>query len=246
MIKSICLSVVFFVVSSYSITVDEIIDKMKQNETPVTSKNVVTQTIVKSNGSKSVSVIDGFAADSGKKNISIYKTPARIKGMKILMLNDGDDIWFYSPRTGRVRKIASGQKKQSVNGSDFSYEDMSAKDYRKDYTIKLNKEDKIGNIDCYKLTMIPKENSDVSYSKVEIWVDKAKFVGLKSYFYDEDGELWKKMTMSGIEKISGYWTPSQIKMENVLRGSSTMIQMKDIQYNIKVDESMFSERYLKQ
>ena len=43
------------------------------------------------------------------------------------MLNDGDDIWTYFPRTRRVRKLASHAKKQKVPGSDFSFGDFSSK-----------------------------------------------------------------------------------------------------------------------
>jgi outer membrane lipoprotein-sorting protein len=164
--------------------------------------------------------------------------------MKILMLNDGDDIWFYSARTARVRKIASHQKNQSINNSDFTYEDMSASDWREDYNVKLAGEEKKDGIACFKIEMTPKD-AKATYSKLYFWVDKEKYTGVAGEFYDEDGELWKKLVLKEVVKIGKYWTPKYIEMQNVQKESKTVMKMDKIEYDIKLDENLFSERYLK-
>jgi outer membrane lipoprotein-sorting protein len=183
--------------------------------------------------------------NKGEKSLMEYITPARIKGMKILMLNDGDDIWFYSPRTARVRKIASHQKKQSVNNSDFSYEDMSTQDTREDYNCKLVGEEDMAGVACYKIVATPKKPGDVSYSKTITWVDKEKFVPTEAHFFDEDGELWKKLYIKGTKKVGKYWSMESVEMHNILKGSKTIMKMGKMEYDIELDESMFSERYLR-
>lgn len=232
------------VVATYSLTVDEVLDKMEGNEDPLTSYMEITQTVIKGDGRKSLSKIKSYSMDKNDKGISIYTSPARIKGMKMLILNDGDDIWFYSPRTARVRKIASHQKNQSVNGSDFSYEDMSMKDHRKDYNCTLAGNEKKGGNECYKIEMKAKTDDKI-YKKIIFWVDKNNYVPVEAHFFDEGGELWKKMFMKNVVKLSKYWTPKYIEMQNVLKGSKTIMEMSKIEYDIKVDETMFSERYLK-
>ena len=140
----------------FSITVDEILDKTEANQNPQTSRVEMTQRVYESDGRENISRLISYSSGKGEKSLMEYIEPARIKGMKILMLNDGDDIWFYSPRTARIRKIASHQKNQSVNNSDFSYEDMSAKDMREDYNIKLEGEEIKNGFACYKLVAVPK------------------------------------------------------------------------------------------
>jgi outer membrane lipoprotein-sorting protein len=225
-------------------TVDEILDKMEANEDAQSSRIEMTQIVTKADGNENVSKLISYSIDKGDKGLMEYITPARIKGMKILMLNDGDDIWFYSPRTARIRKIASGQKSQSVNNSDFSYEDMSTKDRREDYTCTLIGEETMNNSACYEIEMVPKEKTG-SYSKIVAWVDKVKFIMLEAHMFDSDGSLWKNLLIHDIEKVGKYWTMKSIEMKDVMKGSKTEMKMDKVEYDIDLDAAMFSERYLR-
>jgi len=245
MMKKLFLLAFFLIIqNSFAMTVDEIIDKMEANEQPQSSKIVMKQVVRQANGTENVSELVSYSLDKSDKGIMIYETPKRIKGMKILTLNDGDDIWFYSPRTNRVRKIASHQRKQSVNNSDFSYEDLSAKDLRDDYNIQLLEDEEYDGQDCYKLEMTAKDE-DKTYSKSYFWVNKENFVALKAEFYDEMSELWKVITAEEIELVQGYYTPKTIIMKDVQKGSQTKMIMEKVEYDLEVDAKMFTQRGLK-
>lgn len=243
MLNKLLFSIMLTVFCGYAITVDEILDKVEENQEPQTSRSEITQRVIQPNGHENISKLTSYSIDKGDKSLMEYVEPARIRGMKILMLNDGDDIWFYSPRTARVRKIASHQKNQSINNSDFSYEDMSSKDMREDYDIELAGEEQIDNTACYKLVAIPKKD-DISYSKTVSWIDKEKFIPVEMHFFDEGGTLWKKLIVEGAQKVGRYWSYKQITMHNVLKGSKTVMEMNKTENDIDIDKSMFSERYL--
>lgn len=228
-----------------AITVDEIIDKMEENESANTSKSLMTMIVSDAGGRETVSELISYSADKGDKGLMVYNAPARIKGMKILTLNDGDDIWFFSARTGRVRKIASNQKGQSVNNSDFSYEDMSTGDRREDYICKLLPDKEIKGTAYYTVQMVPKEKKDISYSRIVFYVDKKTYLPTEGEFFDEDGELWKKMYMKNPSKTGKYWNPETIEMHNIQKGSKTVMKTKKIEFDIELDRNMFSERNLK-
>ena len=51
-----------------------------------------------------------------------YLSPPREAGTK--MLKVGDKLWTYSPQTDRVIQISGHMLRQSVMGSDMSYNDM--------------------------------------------------------------------------------------------------------------------------
>src|SRR5512136_3271048 len=56
-----------------------------------------------------------------------YLSPAREKGTKMLKL--GDQLWTYTPEpTDRIISISGHLLRQSVMGSDLSYEDMTEND----------------------------------------------------------------------------------------------------------------------
>ena len=60
--------------------------------------------------------------EGSEKSFSEYFAPAREKGTKMLKL--GDQLWMYSPQSDRIIRIAGHMLRQSMMGSDFSYEDM--------------------------------------------------------------------------------------------------------------------------
>jgi hypothetical protein len=105
----------------FSITVDEILDKTEANQNPQTSRVEMTQRVYESDGRENISRLISYSSGKGEKSLMEYIEPARIKGMKILMLNDGrDDIWFYSPRTARIRKNCQSSEKSVSKYPDFS------------------------------------------------------------------------------------------------------------------------------
>jgi len=59
---------------------------------------------------------------AGKK---ITVVPILRAGIGMLSLEHGDNIWAYFPDSDDLRKIASSSRNGSMEGSDFSYEDMS-------------------------------------------------------------------------------------------------------------------------
>ncbi len=227
-----------------ALTVDEILDKMEANEEARTSRMEATMVVYDVAGKERTSELISYGCDKGDKGLMEYVSPARIKGMKMLMLNDGDDIWVYFPRTARVRKIASHQKKQSVNNSDFSYEDLSMRDNRKDYHCTLAGEETKDGAACYKIVMKARD-PEKTYQRIVMWVDKESFVSVAAEFFDEDGQLWKQLEVDDVTRIGDYWTARTIEMKDVQKGSRTVMKMDKIEYDIQLDESMFSERYLK-
>ena len=225
------------------LSVDEIIKKIDKAERVESSYSIGKQIITTSSGKKRTLEMESYSKDKNDKQLMIYTAPIRVKGDKILMLNDGDDIWFYTPKTDRVRHLASHAKKKKVQGSDFSYEDMSGGDIEKDYNYKLLGTEKIGDRKCYKLELIPKP-SGPHYSKLILWADAEKFITLQIDYYEDD-ELLKRLTMSDIQRIDGRWTAMKMVMKNLQEGGETIMEMSEIKFNIEIDDKIFTTNNLK-
>jgi len=198
MLKQIFLVIAIFVVSvqAQQLTPEQIIKKIDDTERVLSSEGTVKQTITTSGGKTRTLEMQSFAKDHNDKQLMIYTNPKRVKGDKILMLNDGNDIWFYTPKTDRVRHLASHAKKQKVQGSDFSYEDMSGGNIEEDYTYTRLKDEKIDGIECYKFELIPTE-SGPHYSKMILWADKEIFITLRIDYYEKE-ELLKRLICSDL------------------------------------------------
>jgi outer membrane lipoprotein-sorting protein len=225
-------------------TADQIIDIMTKTMNPEQSHGIMEMTIVTSTGQKRTFKYETFTKGQGEKSLMKYLAPQRVKGQTILMLNDANDIWTFFPKTKRIRKLATHAKKQKVEGSDFSYEDMGASNtFIKEYdAARLKDENKQGR-DCYKLELTRKPESSAGYSRVVLWVDKEKYVPLVvDYYHDNDPQLWEKqLVCDDIRLIDNIYTPFKCTMYNKLDNTQTSMQIIEIHYNVDLPDDLFTE-----
>lgn len=229
-------------------TGDDIIQKVNDLMNVDTVYSRTKMTITTTSGAKRTFVSDSWSKNKGEKNLVRYLEPVRVKDQAILMLNNADDIWVFFPRTQRVRKLASHAKKQKMQGSDFSYEDMGSGDafIDKFTAVRLDDEKKEGQ-DCYVLELDRKEGADVSYVKLLMWVIKENFVPLVIDYYGEDApdRILKTLIQSDIEVIDGIPTAKKLIMINRNDNARTEMEILEVRYNIPLKDNMFTERELK-
>jgi len=240
-----CISGILF---SRELTGEQIIDKVNELMNQETIYNKSKMTIVTTSGKTRTLESESWSKDKGEKNLIRYLAPSRVKGQAILMLNHADDIWAYFPRTKRVRKLATHAKKQKMQGSDFSYEDMGSGDtFIKDFEAKRLKDEKMEGNNCYKLELTRNKESNISYSRLIMWVIKKKFVPIVIDYYDEKdpGLLLKRLVQSDIHVIDGIHTPKKIVMYNKQDNTQTSMELIEAKYNILLKDEMFTERGLK-
>ncbi len=222
--------------------IKEIIDRIDKNEKIESSKSISKQTIITSKGKTRILEMEAYTKDHNEKQLTIYTAPSRVAGDKILMLDDGDEIWFYTPKTDRVRHLASHAKKQKVQGSDFSYEDMTGWDYDKDFTCNLLDKEKLQNISTWKIELIPTETGP-HYSKMIVWADTEHYAILQIDYY-EDGDLLKRLKTSDIVEVEKHWIAKKMVMKNLQDGGETTIEMVEMKVNTNPDDILFSTNNL--
>lgn len=223
--------------------ITEIIQAVDRNERLESSRSTGKQIITTSSGSERTLEMEMYTKDQNDKQLTVYTGPARVRGDKILMLDDGDDIWFYTPKTDRVRHLASHARRQKVQGSDFAYEDMAAGNWEEDFTHSLSGHETIDGNECWHITSVPTPEGP-GYARLESWVDKQTYVPIRVDYYEEDGIL-KRLTMSDIEEFDGHWVPKTMHMENLRDGGETTIVLEEMEVNIDLDDGMFTTNYLK-
>ncbi|MCK4234234.1 outer membrane lipoprotein-sorting protein [candidate division WOR-3 bacterium] len=232
-----------------NMTADEIIQTMTETMNPAQSQGTFIMTIVTSSGQDRIFVYETFSKNHGEKSLMKYLKPSRVKGQAILMLNDADDIWIYFPRTKRIRKLASHAKKQKLEGSDFSYEDFGGSDaFIDDYDAVLLGEEKKEGKRCYKIELLRKEGSSVSYSKVIMWVEKETYIPLViDYYHDDDSNLLiKELLTSDVKLIDGIYTPMKIVMYNKLDNTHTKMEVEEVTYDVDLPDDLFTEMGMQQ
>ncbi len=180
-----------------------------------------------------------------QKNFTEYLYPEREKGTKMLKLENR--LWIYSPSTDRIIQLSGHLLRQSVMGSDLSYEDMmEERKLREIYTATVVGEETIDERATWKMELIAKVE-DVSYYKRTLWVDQERFVPLREELYAKSGQLLKTTILSGIKKLDGRWYPTKINYKDVLKdGKGTDFIITSISFNPSIPERIFLKASLKE
>ncbi len=228
-----------------NITAQDIINTMTETMNPDQSQGKMKMTIITTSGQERTFEYETFSKNQGEKSLMKYLKPTRVKGQTILMLNNADDIWVYFPRTKRVRKLATHAKKQKLEGSDFSYEDMGASDeFIEEYESVRMKDEKKEGHDCYKLELIRKPKSSAGYSRILMWVDKESLVPVViDYYHDDDPQLMEKqLVCSDIQLIDDIHTPMKYVMYNKLDNTHTSMEIIEVTYQVDLPDDLFTEQ----
>lgn len=173
-----------------------------------------------------------------------YLAPPRDKGTKMLKL--GDQLWTYSPSTDRTILISGHMLRQSVMGSDLSYEDMMEDPMLQNtYNAKIVDQDTISNRQIWILELKAKKK-DASYDKRKIWVDKERFITLKENLYAKSGKLLKTIEIYEVMNVEGRWVPKSALYKDVLKeGEGTKMIVESIEFNENIPDHIFSKASLR-
>ena len=175
--KNILLSGLLFMWIMYGQAQDAqtILDKVDKN---MVSKTEITESEMVIRGKRNVQTIGSKSYTEGnKKSFTEYLYPERERGTKMLKLEDR--LWIYSPSTDRTIQLSGHMLRQSVMGSDLSYEDMMEDRKLKEiYDAIIVGEETIDERKTWILELTASVE-DVSYYKRKIWVDQERFIPLK-------------------------------------------------------------------
>jgi outer membrane lipoprotein-sorting protein len=220
----------------------QILEKADKAGFAKSSHMLIEQTIRTTSGDTRTFTIESWSKNGNEKSLMRFLSPAPSQGIGMLALDHGDNIWAYFPDSDDLRKIASSARNSSMEGSDFSYEDMTLGEMGRRYkAVSREKEDLEGKA-CYKLVLEPKKSSP--YSKIVSWVDASTYIAYKSHYLNKKGKHTKTLTMSGWKKIKGVWTPKKMVMKNLKRGSKTVIKILKVKYNLDIKDSKFTTQTL--
>jgi outer membrane lipoprotein-sorting protein len=180
-----------------------------------------------------------------KKSFSEYMAPPREKGTKMLKI--GQEMWMYSPTTDRTIMISGHMLRQSVMGSDLSYEDIM--DDRKlidVYDAIVTGEEIVQGRNCFLLTLTAKSD-DVAYYKRILKVDKEHYVPLVQQLHAKSGLLLKQITLSDVQQVQNRYFPMKMNYKDALKdGNGTDWIISKITFDTQIPEHIFSKASLKQ
>ena len=183
-------------------------------------------------------------AEGEKKAYTEYTSPAREKGTKMLKMED--KLWIFSPSTDRIIQITGQMLRQSVMGSDLSYEDMMEDPaLANHYNASVTAQDTADNRKCWVLQLNALEEGE-AYEVRKIWVDQERNIPLKEELYGKSGKLLKRTSLTDVQKIQGRWFPMKMIFKDMLRsGDGTQFIISSIKLDETISPDVFSKASLK-
>ncbi len=225
------------------LTAAEVLAKTDAAQRAETSHTLMAQTITTTSGKERTFKIEAWSMGAGEKSVMRFIEPGPSAGIGMLTLDNGDIIWAYFPDSDDLRKIASSSKNSSMEGSDFSYEDMSSGgEMATNWDAKATTDGEYEGRPCHVLETVPKKAS--SYTKVLNWIDKETFVMHQAHYFNKKGNHTKTLTMTGWEQHGSTWMAREMVMHNLKRGSKTSIEMLQNEIGVEVDEKKFTTAFL--
>ena len=95
--------------------------------------------------------------------------------------------------------------------------------------------------------MTKKPESNSAYAKIIMWVIKDNFVPVVTEYYDEDNpdRVAKSLVQYDITEIDGIPTGMKMIMTNKSDNTKTELALKEVKFNIPLDDHLFTERGLR-
>ncbi|MCX6334827.1 MAG: outer membrane lipoprotein-sorting protein [Bacteroidia bacterium] len=205
--------------------------------------SVMTMTIVRPSWQRTVE----FKSWSKEEDyaLTLITSPAREKGETFLKRKT--EMWSWNPAINRLVKLPPSMMSQGWMGSDYTNDDiLRESSVVSDYDHTIEGSETVDGHDCWKIKLVAKENADVLWGKQMWWIDKKEFIALKAELFDEDGYLVRSEKASELRMMDGRFIPTLIELvpaEN--EGYKTILKIVEIKFNIKIDESFFSQQNMK-
>jgi hypothetical protein len=191
------------------------------------------------------------SAIDGDRMLIRFTYPNDINGTAFLVWEhpDGEDERFlYLPALARVRRITGAEAQDSFVGSDFTYEDISGREFD-DYSYTMVEPNATWAgpdgkpSPSYRIESRAKD-AQARFPRVVSTIRKGDFVLVHADIYNRRDERQKIYEVRRLERIQSIWTLSDVSMSDTSAKTRTDLALTNVRYNIGLKESDFSRREL--
>ncbi len=184
--------------------------------------------------------------DGGDQFYYVYfDRPADVRKMVFMVhkhtdADKDDDRWLYLPNLDLVKRIAASDKRTSFVGSDYLYEDVSGRSLTEDTHELVETNEK-----HYVVKNVPRDAEKVEFSYYLVHIDKKTFMPMLMEYFDKKDKKYRTIESLKVEKIGDFHTVTKSRVKDLKRESTTDMEFSEIEYNIELEEDIFTERYLR-
>ena len=189
------------------------------------------------------------------KSVTITIEPAAERGVGMLSFaydetGRDNETWLYLSALGRVKRIASGDSDEETEPASLFRSEITTEDTEtgklEEYTINLLEETTTAGRDVWKIEMIPNEERarKTRYSRQVHYIDKERYVGLRSEMYDQYGKEVKRLMASRVELVNDIWMARSLTMMNLVTNRLSNMAFVEIYTDLDIQDEFLTQRTL--
>jgi outer membrane lipoprotein-sorting protein len=221
-------------------SVEDIVAKTEENQIYTTAKTDVKLAVTNKFG-VTQNEFTTYSRKGGDVLIAITSGPD--KGQKVLRLKQ--NVYLYYPDAEEVIWLKGSALKDSMMGSDFSYEDLTNdKTILGRYSVESLGTETVDGAECAHVMLTAKTRNE-TYAKQELWIDAKAYVTRKGILYSASGKPIREMYASDVRTVSGKNVAFKTAMRDLLKkNSSTEMSIVSIEIGIPLAEKYFNREEL--
>ena len=219
-----------------ALTGDEIIRRMERHERHGSVRSTGSMEITDRFGTRTKTFVSTALGDD--RSLLEFTNPEEA-GQKVLRLED--EIYLYFPDSEDVIHLQGAALRDSVLGSDFSYEDMTGSSSRlDDYDVVLEGTEEVDGHETFRLRLTAKRR-DVVYPVQVAWIDSEQFVTRRVDLFSLRGRALKRLAVTEFREVGDKVIGVRLEMSDFMKKDSlTVFTMDEIAIDEPVDENLFS------
>jgi outer membrane lipoprotein-sorting protein len=169
----------------------------------------------------------------------VYPFDIRFSGYLVIANHERtNDQFVYYPSRRKVVRV--NLRSEAIFGTDFSFEDVIPREIEESEYERVADET-VSGIPAYVVEVVPKPFAASEYSRVRVYVEKERFVPLRTRYWDSASVEVKELRAapSEIRNYDGVWLPMKVTMHNLLLDSYTTLVVSNFVPNPDLPQATF-------
>jgi hypothetical protein len=113
------------------------------------------------------------------------------------------------------------------------------------YNFALAGDDTRSGTPVYRLEGKLKQGAESKFNRIVLLISKQDFGIAEAEFYDNHGELARRLVVNKADLIAGHWTRMRWTIENLARRKKIDFEAADVKYDQNLSDSIFTREHLK-
>ena len=167
--------------------------------------------------------------------------PSKEKGTTTLKA--GKQIWNYLPKINRVIKVPSSMMGAGWMGSHFTNDDLLKENrYSEDYDCQISSR----NEQHTTIACVPHDSAALVWGRVDVSLVNHTLLPQQVLYFDEDLNVTRTISFGDVQRMGGRDIPTKMEVTVAEKpGERTLITYDAIDFNVDIDDSMFTIMALK-